>query len=382
MQQHSHHDNVIMMVEKNFSYRGMCGVPLSSSLLLSLSQVLVLSQNSFSYTTNNMSDAFSNAALAVIIVIGLGLGSTTTTDDFKKALSTPKPVWIGFASQYLFMPLVAFSLAHIFSMKEEYAVGIILTGSSPGGTTSNIFTYWSKGNVALSITMSFFSNVAAFAMLPILILILIKTFLSANIVIPWASIFIGLCLIIFPCLIGLTIRHNNTEYKLGGQFIWEWMEKLTTIFGILFFIAALVLGVVTYFDEITGAPAALWVSAILMEPCGAFFGYGAAYLVGIGRKDCRTIAIETGVQSFTLTIAIIALSFEGDERDDVLLFPLLYGTMYIINSIWIVALLRYVVAPMDEDADEEDKEDIANKVEEGEGKGKQEVEIMPSGGDI
>lgn len=320
-----------------------------------------------------MSDAFSFVALAVIIVLGLGLGATTTVDDFRKALSTPKPVGIGFASQYIFMPLVAFSLAHIFSMKEEYAVGIILTGSSPGGTTSNIFTYWSKGNVALSITMSFFSNVAAFAMLPLLILILIKTAFSAEISIPWGSIFIGLCLIIFPCLIGLTVRHHNTEYKLCGKYIWQWMEIMTSFFGIIFFVGALALGIIAYLDEISKAPASLWVSAILMEPCGAFFGYGTAYALGIGRKDCRTIAIETGVQSFTLTIAIIALSFDGEERDEVLLFPLLYGTMYIINSIWIVVLLRFVLAPLDLDAEADE-----NGVDAGEKWKHHELEVIPA----
>ena len=323
-----------------------------------------------------MSDAFSYAALVVIIVLGLGLGATTTTDDFKKALSTPKPVCIGFASQYVFMPLVAFCLSHIFNMKEAFAVGVILTGSSPGGTTSNIFTYWSKGNVALSITMSFFSNLAAFAMLPFLIFILIKTAYSADIKIPWGSIFVSLCLIIFPCLFGLTVRHTNTEFKLCGKFIWQWMEILTTVFGIIFFVGALVLGLVAYYDDIANAPASLWVSAIIMEPCGAFFGYGAAYLTGINRKDCRTIALETGVQSFTLTMAIITLSFEGEERDDVLLFPLLYGVMYIVNSVWIVSLLRYVVAPMDDD--KEDGGDVKRTSQDHDNAvSKKEFEIVP-----
>jgi bile acid transporter len=314
-----------------------------------------------------MVDAFGTLALFVIIVLGLGLGATTTVDDFRVALSTPKPVCIGFASQYLFMPLVAFALAHIFSMREEYAVGIILTGSSPGGTTSNIFTYWSKGNVALSITMSFFSNVAAFGMLPLLVFVLIKTAYNADILIPWGGIFISLCLIIFPCLIGLSVRHYNTETKVGGKFIWQWMEKMTTIVGIIFFVSTLVVGLVVYFDKISKAPASLWISAIAMEPCGALFGYGAAYAAGINRKDCRTIGIETGVQSFTLTMAIIALSFDGDQRDDVLLFPLLYGIMYIVNSVWIVALLRFVVAPLDE-ISEDDKHDVEDD--------KKEVEIM------
>ena len=330
-----------------------------------------------------MSDAFSYAALVVIIVLGLGLGATTTTDDFKRALATPKPVCIGFASQYVFMPLVAFSLAHIFNMKEAYAIGVILTGSSPGGTTSNIFTYWSKGNVALSITMSFFSNLAAFGTLPFLIFLLIKTAFTANIQIPWGSIFVSLCLIIFPCLFGLSVRHYNTELKLGSKFIWQWMEILTTVFGIIFFVGALVLGLVAYHKEISSAPLSLWISAIVMEPCGAFFGYGTAYLVGINRKDCRTIALETGVQSFTLTLAIITLSFDGEERDDALLFPLLYGTMYIVNSVWIVALLRYVVAPMDDITliEKDDDADVQKEIEMGgedNDTEKKEFEIVPT----
>mmetsp|Transcript_1757 Transcript_1757/g.2755 ORF Transcript_1757/g.2755 Transcript_1757/m.2755 type:complete len:343 (+) Transcript_1757:68-1096(+) len=291
---------------------------------------------------------FSVFALLLIIVIGLGLGATTTADDFKSALRKPKAVIIGFASQYIFMPLVAFALSHIFNMREEYAIGLILTGASPGGTTSNIFTYWSKGNVALSITMSFFSNVAAFGMLPFLIFVLIKTAYNSSIVIPWGNIFTSLVLIIVPCLIGLSVRHYNKSYKLFGKFLWEWMEKLTTIFGVLFFVGALVFGLITYYADMASAPLSLWVCAIIMEPCGALFGYGSGHILGLNRKDCRTIALETGVQSFTLTLAIIALSFEGEERDRVILFPLLYGMMYIVNSVWIILFLRLIVAPHDE----------------------------------
>jgi BASS family bile acid:Na+ symporter len=60
------------------------------------------------------------------------------------------------------MPLFAFALCKAFSLKEAYAVGVILVGSCPGGATSNIFTYWSKGNVALSIVMSIFSNIGTY----------------------------------------------------------------------------------------------------------------------------------------------------------------------------------------------------------------------------
>lgn len=304
-------------------------------------------------------DIFGLLAMLLIIIIGLGLGATTTKDDFKSALSKPKAIGIGFSSQYCFMPLLSFALAHIFSLKEAFAIGCILVGSSPGGTTSNIFTYWSNGDVALSITMSFFSNVAAFFMLPLLILLLIKTALDASIDIPWANIFISLLLIVGPCLIGLYIRHFNIETKVFDKFLWEWLEVFTTIFGVIFFIGALIAALIVYWEDLKTAPWELWVIAIIMEPAGALFGYFFSTAVKLSRKDARTIGIETGVQSFTLTIAIITLSFDGDERDEVLLFPILYGVMYIVNSVWIILFLKYYVATFDE-PDADPKEDWNN----------------------
>lgn len=108
-----------------------------------------------------MSDVVTLLAALVIVVVGLGLGSSTTVGDFQVAVKKPKAVAVGWCSQYIFMPLFAFVMATISGLSDPVAVGLILTGSSPGGTTSNLFTYWAKGDVALSITMSFMSTVAA-----------------------------------------------------------------------------------------------------------------------------------------------------------------------------------------------------------------------------
>merc|ERR1712232_1543770 len=97
----------------------------------------------------------------------------------------PKAVGIGFASQYLFMPLSSYILTQVFQVSSEIAVGAVLIGCSPGGTTSNIFTYWSDGDVALSITMSFLSNVAAFVFMPIWILILVVKALGSEAELDW-----------------------------------------------------------------------------------------------------------------------------------------------------------------------------------------------------
>jgi len=111
-------------------------------------------------TENSSEGLFTALSLVFIFIVGLGLGSTTTVPDFKHAAAKPKAVGTGFASQYLFMPLFAFVMCRIFGVKDHVAVGVVLIGCSPGGATSNIFTYWSSGDVALSITMSFLSTCA------------------------------------------------------------------------------------------------------------------------------------------------------------------------------------------------------------------------------
>ena len=79
-----------------------------------------------------------------------------------------------------------------------------------------------------------------------------------------------------------------------------------------------------------------------MEPLGCGFGYLAASLTGLPRQDRRTISLECGVQAFTFTMAVISLSFEEcSERTDAILFCLIYGIMYIINSLWLIVLFRY-----------------------------------------
>mmetsp|Transcript_32455 Transcript_32455/g.71434 ORF Transcript_32455/g.71434 Transcript_32455/m.71434 type:complete len:333 (-) Transcript_32455:144-1142(-) len=297
-------------------------------------------------------DAFGIISIIFLAIIGLGMGATTTREDFKLALAKTAAPAIGFFSQYFFMPLFAFALSKAFGLKEAHAVGVILVGSCPGGATSNIFTYWSKGNVALSIVMSIFSNIAAFFMMPLLIYVLITVGYDSEVKMPWDAIFISLVLVVVPLFVGLAVReYDNTTIR--GKMVWEWLEIITSKISIVFFTAALALGIYAYAPALRKAPAALWILAVVMEPAGAAFGYLLATLAGLSSKDRRTIGIETGVQSFTLAIAIVSLSYDGEFRDDAVLFPILYGVMYLANSAWIVLVLRYLVAPFDTEEEEE-----------------------------
>lgn len=311
--------------------------------------------------------AFTVLSVACLFVIGLGLGATSTIDDFRHALRKPKAVAIGFSSQYVFMPVFAYILCLIFQVEDYIAIGTVLVGASPGGTTSNIFTYWSKGDTALSITMSLMSTLAAFGLMPFWIFILVVLAFDSGADIPWLNIVVSLLLIIIPTIIGLATRYYNTEFKIGGKFIWQWIEISTTIFGVIFLVAALVFALVIYDDIYSGAPWSVWVMALILQPAGCAFGYFAARLLGMTHKEQRTISLETGVQSFTLTIAVINLTFEGEVLKKALMFPLAYGLLYFANSAGVVAFYRFYLAPLDGPDDEDKDKDEDEGKESGDG---------------
>lgn len=271
-------------------------------------------------------DLYFTAILAlIIIIVGLGLGADSTFDDFRSAAKKPKAVMVGMCSQYGFMPLCAFLLAKSQNISEYTAIGIVLVGGSPGGTTSNLFTLWAKGDVALSITMSFCSTVAAFFMMPLIILIYIQNLSKENIKIPWGNIFISIFLIVLPTAIGLYIRKYNTTMKIGGRFIWDWLRIATSIFGGTFVMGALIVALVIHMDKLKTASTALWLFAFSMEPMGALFGYSASALNGLTLIDSRTIAIECGIQNFTFAMVVISLSLgSSKEADEAMLFPIMY----------------------------------------------------------
>lgn len=287
-------------------------------------------------------------SLAFLFIVGLGLGASTTLGDFHHAMGNLKAVGIGFLSQYLFMPVAAYILTLIFRLDTSISIGVVLVGCSPGGTTSNLFTYLSLGDVALSISMSFLSTCAAFALMPFWILILVKVALGSEAQVAWGDMIVSLILIIIPTCIGLSVRHYNTKTKLGGKFLWKWIELVSSVLAILLLIVSVTVSLLAYGNLYQEMPVTAWITAAIMQPLGCGFGYLVSKLCKMPPKDRRTISLETGIQSFALTVAVIQLSFEDEETlKYALMFPVAYGALYIAWSPLIVLLFRYHLAPKD-----------------------------------
>ncbi len=117
---------------------------------------------------------FSSFGSYITILLGVvmfGMGLTLKASDFKLVFTKPIPVLIGVVAQFSIMPTVAFVIAYLLKLPAEIAAGLVLLGSVPGGTASNVMVYLAKGNLPLSITMTSVSTLLAPIMTPLLLLI-------------------------------------------------------------------------------------------------------------------------------------------------------------------------------------------------------------------
>ena len=140
------------------------------------------------------------------------MGATLLVSDFTRVLKMPKAVLIGISLQFLIMPLLGFSLAKAFGFEPAVAAGVILIGSCPGGVASNVMTYLSKGNVALSVTMTACSTLVAPILTPLLMQLLARTLVDI-VFLDWVINIVKI--IIVPISIGLDLQQRNAAHELA-----------------------------------------------------------------------------------------------------------------------------------------------------------------------
>lgn len=272
--------------------------------------------------------------LAVMIAaIMLGMGCSLTFRDFIRAFKKPQGILVGFVSQYGLMPLLAFLIAVTFNLKPEWAVGLIIMGSMPGGSTSNIFTYFSKGDLALSVTMTTFSTLAAVVMTPLALVLYASRFMTDEIGVGFGNVIQGLVVMLIPVLIGMYIRRKNAN--VGAV-----LELMGGTLGIGIIVLLIALWVPRNWNNLMTTPWEVYFGAIGIGLFGMLFGFLASSAFKVGFKRATTVALETGIQNGPLAITIILLSFTGALADEIVLIPALYSLFIIITSTFVTLFLR------------------------------------------
>lgn len=172
---------------------------------------------------DHMVNQTEQALLGLMIgVIMLGMGASLTWRDFVRAFKRPYIMLVGIFFQFGVMPLIGFLLAWFLQLQPVYAIGLILMASMPGGSTSNIFTYFAKGDLALSVVMTACSTVASAILTPLVVVLYGSMFLTpeSGVEVGFAGIAAGLLLTLVPVAIGMVVRRRNANIgatmELGG----------------------------------------------------------------------------------------------------------------------------------------------------------------------
>jgi bile acid transporter len=260
----------------------------------------------------------------MMMVIMLGMGASLTFKDFAIALRKPQGIAVGLACQYGLMPALAFVLAKALALPPAYAVGLILMGCMPGGTTSNIFTYFSKGTLSLSILMTMSSTLVAIVMVP-LTLAFYSSGIEGDWKIPRENVLQVLVVLLVPTVIGMALRRWNAN---AGAVI----EMIGGLLGVLVILFLVVSWVPRNFDLLLSTGFPVFAASIVLGLAGMALGYGLSRLLRQDARRSRTIALETGIQNGPLGVLIVVLTFTGTQQQEVLLIPVLYSLFIVLTA--------------------------------------------------
>lgn len=253
--------------------------------------------NTFKWVMGNIYGT--NTINILLGIILFGMGTTLKADNFINVFKRPKEVLIGISTQYIIMPLLALSLAKIFSLNEALTIGLILVGTVPGGTASDVITFLAKGDLALSVTLTAVSTIISPIITPLITLLLIGNSIAFNPIDMFISI---VEIVILPIALGLFINYKIPRFT----------EKLKTYLPAISSIAICIIigGVLgTNKEAIMTTSEIIIVVIILQYMLSMTIGLIVSYLSGMKFKQAITIAIELAFQNSGLSTSLAKTHF-------------------------------------------------------------------------
>ena len=266
------------------------------------------------------------------IMLGLGLG--LTVQDFLRVIKVPKDFLIGFICQLILLPLVAFGLIKLLNTSSEIAIGVILIAAAPGGVTSNVFTKFANGDVALSISLTAIISLVSIISVPFIVFTSMDFF---EIDIQKEVSMIGVSLKMFlvvtmPVIIGMLIRHFAKEFVISQALL---IQRISVILFVLVFTAIYMEewdNIISYFVD--AGLIALTLNIIMM-----IIGFYVAkfFVSGVAQQKC--ISIECGLQNGTLAVFVGTQIF--NENVSIYIAPTAaYALIMMISSIFFVFIIK------------------------------------------
>ncbi len=321
--------------------------------------------------------------IPLLQVIMFGMGSQMSLDDFKGVMKMPKGVVIGVICQFTLMPILGITIATLFKFPAEIAAGIVLVGSSPSGMASNVMSFIAKANLALSVTLTAFATLLSPLMTPFLMQMLAGELVEIHF---WKMVYGILNMVILPICAGLvfnvfaftfktkrntiiqivsylviilfkniidlqtsdiTINYFMVNYLIDilifivlpviGVYVFKFLAKgdKESLNILLSFVSMAGIGIIITIITAAGRDSLLEVGLLLIVACfmhnifGYTLGYSLSKLLRMNEKDCRTIALEVGMQNGGMASG---LALQMGKLATVGLAPAIFGPMMNITG--------------------------------------------------
>ncbi|AAC07854.1 bile acid:sodium symporter family transporter [Aquifex aeolicus] len=236
--------------------------------------------------------------LPLLIVIMLSMGLTLTPEDFKEIARKPFIVFYGALLQYTVMPLSGYLLSKLFKLPPELLVGVVLVGSAPGGTASNLITYLSRGDLSYSISMTTTSTLLSPLFTPLWTYVLAGKYVE----VPFLSMFeTTLKIVIVPVLLGMVLRYF-LRYQINK------VEKFLPFLAV-FSISLIIAVIFALNSKLLKELSFLVLSVVLIHNVlGFLLGYLFGLLAGLDKRKVKALSIEVGMQNSGLS-TVLALKY-------------------------------------------------------------------------
>ena len=237
----------------------------------------------------------------LLMIVMFGMGLTMKPKDFALIFKRPKDILIGCAAQFIIMPALAFGLSRLFGLDPALTAGVVLVGTCPGGTASNVITYLSKGDVALSVSMTSVNTLLAPLLTPAITYLLLQTTVNVDV---WSMFWSIIQVIIIPIALGFIINHffgKITEKAVG-------VLPMVSTAAICMIIASVVSHSA---EQIYSSGALVLCVVILHNLLGYASGIGLGKLLRLPPAKVKALSIEIGMQNSGLATSLAKTTFSA-----------------------------------------------------------------------
>jgi BASS family bile acid:Na+ symporter len=279
--------------------QALCTEDRSARIAVTVFPLLILVAAAIGYFLPDFGQKLAPGTNVYLGVIMFAMGLTLTLPDFALVARRPIPVLIGVVAQYIVMPLLGFLVSWVLQLDPALAAGVILVGCAPGGTSSNVISYLSKADTALSVTMTSISTLIAPLLTPILTLWLAGKYMPVDAGDMALSI---VKIVLIPVIAGLVIRllfSKLVDKVLPGL---PWLS----VVGISLVVISVVSGSAS--TVLKAGPIVL-LAVVLHNGLGYLLGYWFARLFRVPVRSARTTSIEVGMQNSGLAAGLAAKYF-------------------------------------------------------------------------